>query len=203
MIVKSPSPPKEIIASSTKVIFPITSTLPVPLGSSVIFALDTVLEILFPAILILPKVVDPVDKVLTFIVLKKAPSHLKLLEPKSCVLFALGKKSLSILPVTVIVSEVALPKSTLPFAFNNPSRLVCPVNVCAPVTANVPAIIVSPDDAVTLNLSVLMSKLPSIPVVPLTPNVVIVVAPLTPSVLEIVAVPVIAVLPDSDIVPAP
>ena len=44
-------------------------------------------------------------------------------DPKSLAPSVDGIKSLSNLPVAVIVSDVALPKSTLPLAFNNPSNV--------------------------------------------------------------------------------
>ena len=44
-------------------------------------------------------------------------------DPKSLAPSVDGNKSLSNLPVAVIVSDVALPRSTLPLAFNNPSNV--------------------------------------------------------------------------------
>ena len=64
----------------------------------------------------------------------------------------------------------------VPFAFN------APVNVVVPVTPNVPAILVLPEALATVNLLVLTSKSPSIPVAPSTPNV-----PPTVALLVIVA----------------
>ena len=47
--------------------------------------------------------------------------------PRSLALSVLGTKLLSKRPVAVIVSEVALPRLTFPFAFNTPPRSRLPV----------------------------------------------------------------------------
>ena len=59
----------------------------------------------------------------------------------------------------------------LPVTFIAPDAVTSPVSVDAPVTAKVPAIAVSPDAEATVNLSVLISKSPSIPVSPVTSSV--------------------------------
>ena len=61
----------------------------------------------------------------------------------------------------------------------------------APVTPNVPATAVFPEVAATVNLSLLTSKSPSIPVSPATASVFdSVVAPVTPNVFDNVVPPV-------------
>ena len=58
-------------------------------------------------------------------------------------------------------------------------------NVVPPVTPKVPATAVFPDVAATVNLSLLTSKSPSIPVSPATASVLdSVVAPVTPNVFD-------------------
>ena len=54
--------------------------------------------------------------------------------PKSLALSVLGTKSLSNLPVAVIVSEVALPRLVSPFVFSVPVRLVTPPTFTVPST---------------------------------------------------------------------
>ena len=44
-------------------------------------------------------------------------------DPRSLAPSVDGSKSLSNLPVAVIVSDVALPRSTFPFAFSKPSKV--------------------------------------------------------------------------------
>ena len=60
----------------------------------------------------------------------------------------------------MIVSPLALPKVTFPLPVNAPVTVKLSEKVAALVTANVPAILVLPSPLVTVNLSVLIVKLP-------------------------------------------
>ena len=63
-------------------------------------------------------------------------------------------------PVTVIVSPLALPKVMFPFKVVAPDTVKLSEKVAALVTPNVPAILVLPSPLVTVNLFVLIVKLP-------------------------------------------
>ena len=70
-------------------------------------------------------------------------------------------------PVTVTVSPELSPRITLPSAFNCPSTSKFEEKVALLVTANVPAIDVLPSPLVTVNLFVLIVKLPAADIAPL------------------------------------
>ena len=173
----------------------------VPLIVVPVIAAGVVPPIVVPSIL--PPLISTVDKVVlpdAFTSTTYKSDHLFPLEPNERVLFASDIISESTEPVKVIVSELAFPKSILPF------KVVFPVTVKSPEEVNVPAETLPLNEPVVALLIAppVIEAVPSVKVPPVTvplnvPFTALVSEPLESDAVPSVTVGAVRVLPVSNV----